>query len=139
MTIIVDSDALIGLLNKDDSHYLEASKILAELIKREDKLIYPSTTIAESSAVLQVRLKKPELSKEIINLLLDGKLIIEPVDEDLLKKASALLKPGRESSHNTLFDGIVAAAAKKNKTKMVFSFDKWYKKLGLTLASSLAN
>lgn len=137
MTIIVDSDALIGLLNKDDSHYLEASKILAELIKREDKLIYPSTTIAESAAVLQVRLKKPDLAKEIVNLLLEDKLIIENVDEILLKKAAAFLKPGKESSHNTLFDAIVAVTAKKHKTKIIFSFDKWYGKLAFKLASSL--
>ncbi len=136
MTIIVDSDGLIGLLNKDDTHNSMAMRILEKLTEQEAKLIYPVTVITESSTVLQVRLGKPEMANHITQLLLNGKLIIETVDEELLKQAVKLLKPGG-SKHNTLFDAVVAEVAKKHNADAIFSFDRWYKQLGYKLASDL--
>ena len=133
MTIVVDSDGLIGLINKDDSHNSISVSILEKLIQKEAMLIYPATVIAEATAILQIRLERPELAAQILKLLLDGKLIIEAVDDMLLKEASLLLKLGMRK-HNTLFDAIVASVAKKHKADAIFSFDKWYTKLGFKLA-----
>ena|SRR3989344_4880759 len=137
MVVIADSDSLIGLLNSEDAHYQTAASIMQELIKQEARIIYPVTVIAESATILQARLKRKNLAKLIINLVLEDKFIIEPVDEKMLQQATSLLDPVKDSSHNTLFDAIVATVAKKHKTKLIFSFDKWYEKLGFKLASSL--
>ena len=136
MTIIVDSDGLIGLFNKDDAHNATSIFTLEKLIAKEAKLIYPATTLTEATAILQIRLKHPELATKIVDLLIDGKLIIEPVDEILLKEAVTLLKPVG-NKHNTLFDAVVATVAKRYKADAIFSFDKWYKKLGFTLVSDI--
>ncbi len=43
----------------------------------------------------------------------------------------------KKSKHNTLFDAVVAATAKKYQADAIFSFDKFYKKQGFKLASEL--
>lgn len=136
MIIIVDSDGLIGLLDKNDAHFLSTQSILQKLTHKEAKFIYPATVITESTAVLKLRLQRPELAEKIMKLLLEGGLIIEPVDEDALKKAAILLN-GKGNKHQTLFDGVVAAIANKYSADAIFSFDKFYKTKGFKLASEL--
>jgi predicted nucleic acid-binding protein len=136
MIIVVDSDGLIGLFNKDDAHFQSTQSILLNLTKKSTKFIYPVTTITEATAILKIRLKKPELADQITNLLLSDQLIIEPVDEYLLKEGAKLLTGG-SSAHDTLFDAIVAAIAKKYKADAIFSFDKFYNTKGFKLASDL--
>jgi len=137
MTIIVDSDGLIGMLFKDDAHFLSAQVIIQKLSKRETIFIYPATVITESTTILKIRIKKPELADQIAKLLLSGQLVIEPVDEELLKKAVNLLAGKKGSEHNTLFDAVVAAVAEEHKADAIFSFDKFYKTKGFKLASEL--
>lgn len=136
MTIVVDSDGLIGLLNKDDIHNLESTRILTKLTQQEATLIYPATVIAESTTLLQTRLKKPMLAAQIIELLVTDRFIIEPVDKDTLKVATSFMKPDG-SKHDTLFDAIVAACAKTLSADVIFSFDTWYRKLGLKLVEDV--
>lgn len=137
MTIIVDSDGLIGLLDKSDAHFSTVQGILLKLTEKETKFIYPATVITESTTTLKIRLKKPELADQIAQLLLNGQFIIEPVDDFLLKEAVNLLKGKDGSKHNTLFDGVVAAVAKKYHADAIFSLDKFYKSKGFKLASEL--
>ena len=137
MIIIVDSDGLIGLLDKEDAHFLSAQTIIQKLVKKETKLIYPVTVITESTTILKLRLKKPELADQIVKLLLSGQFTIESVDEDLLKDAAYLLENKKGERHHTLFDAVVAATAKKHDADAIFSFDTFYKKKGFKLASNL--
>ncbi|MEK9179518.1 MAG: hypothetical protein AAB893_03555, partial [Patescibacteria group bacterium] len=41
------------------------------------------------------------------------------------------------SKHNTLFDCIIAAVAKEYRADAIFSFDKFYRKLGFKLAEDI--
>ena len=41
------------------------------------------------------------------------------------------------SKQNTLFDCIIATVARKYSAGAIFSFDKWYTKIGFTLASEI--
>lgn len=136
MIVIVDSDGLIGSLNINDIHHSVSTKILLALVKKSAKLIYPATTIAESVTFLQGRLNKPELAKEIIDRIKANQLQIEPVDQNVLQEASFLMN-FKGSKHNTLFDAIVAATAKKHNADAIFSFDKFYKTHGFLLAQEL--
>src|SRR3990172_3623342 len=102
-TIIADSDALIGLLNKNDNNSAKATDILEELIRQEVKLLYPVTTIAEATTTIQRKLSQPLLAPELIELIDTNELSIEPVDENILKEAIILFKP-KGSKQNTLFD-----------------------------------
>lgn len=137
MTIIVDSDGLIGLLDKEDAHYVSAQMILEKLVKEKTKFIYPVSVIIESTTILRLRLKKPQVADQIAHLLLSGLLLIEPIDEALLKKAVNLLGEKGGDSHNTLFDAVVAVIAQEQHADAIFSFDKFYKKNGFKLAEEL--
>lgn len=136
MIIIVDSDAFIGNLNPQDQHYLTTQQILRKLIKKSAKLVYPATVIVETATFLQGRLNRPDLAEAVVRLIKNNRLDIEPVDEEVIQKAS-LLMDFKKSKHNTLFDAIVGAVAQKYKADAIFSFDKFYKSKGFKLASEL--
>ena len=136
MIVIVDSDGLIGISNPEDAHYLVSIKLLQKLKKLNARLVYPATTIAESTTVLQVRLNKADTADQIIEFTKSGVFQIEPVDKTTLVNAAFFLSKER-SKHATIFDGIVAAVAQKHQADAIFSFDKFYKKKGFKLASEL--
>jgi predicted nucleic acid-binding protein len=133
-TIIVDSDGLIALFHEADVHAQKAIQILEYLSEKGVHILYPATVITETTALFQRRLKQPKLAAKIAQLITDNQLEIIPVDHETISAALAYFKPEAGSSHNTLFDAIVAAIAKKYKAKTVFSFDGWYKSVGLQLA-----
>ncbi|KKQ66988.1 MAG: hypothetical protein US86_C0002G0105 [Candidatus Daviesbacteria bacterium GW2011_GWA2_38_24] len=92
--------------------------------------------IAETVTFLQGRLNQPDQAFEIVKLLNKGQLRIESVDGAILQEAS-LLMDLKSSKHNTLFDAIVAAIAKRHQADAIFSFDRFYKSKGFKLASEL--
>ncbi len=132
-TVIVDSDALIALLNKDDLLAGKAVKTLEGLYKLEVKLLYPATTLVETTTTLQRRLSDASLTKEIIKMINESQFPVIAVDQEIIKMAESLFNPSG-SQQNTLFDAVVAVIAKQQKADAVFSFDGWYEKVGLTLA-----
>jgi predicted nucleic acid-binding protein len=136
MKVIVDSDGLIGLSNKKDSHYLDSVDLLGKLQKWGVELIYPVTMLAEATAVLQIRLNKQEAANLILESIKSGEFEIEPVDDSLLLIAIRYLQSSR-NKHITLFDGIITAVAEKYQADAIFSFDKFYKSQGFKLASEL--
>lgn len=136
VTIIIDSDGLIGSLNLDDVHYAVCKKTLLKLLERNATLIYPATTIAESVTLLQGRLNKTELARAVIQKVITGKLFIETVDDRIMRGACSLMNL-KASKHHTLFDAIVAVVAEKHHADAIFSFDSFYKKKGFRLASEL--
>lgn len=136
MTIIVDSDGLIGSLNPSDVHYLISQTILHKLSKKSARLIYPATVIPETVTFLQGRLNKPDLANDVIQLVNNNQLIIEPVDAVVLREASPLMNL-KASKHHTLFDAVVAVIAQRYNADVIFSFDKFYKSKGFKLATEL--
>jgi predicted nucleic acid-binding protein len=135
-TVIVDSDALIALLNKDDLLANKAIKTLEGLHKLEARLLYPATTLVETTTTLQRRLSNATLAKDIVKMIKESQFPIIAVDQEILELAEALFDP-YGSKQNTLFDAVVAAIAKKQKADAIFSFDVWYEKIGLTLAFNI--
>lgn len=136
MTIVVDSDALIGSLNPQDFHYNVSQKILHKLTKKDAKLVYPATVIVETITFLQGRLNQPKLADRIINLVKHNLISIETVDAEVIKRAGEMMDFKR-SKHHTLFDCIVAVIAVEIKADAIFSFDRFYEKKGFKLASDL--
>lgn len=136
-TVVVDTDALIALISKDDALAAKAIETLESLYKREVKLLYPSTTIVETITTLQRKLSKPSLAHEINQMIRSGQFNIISVDQTTLELAETLFKPSG-SKQNTMFDATVAAIAMAIEADAIFSFDKWYEKIGLRLATSLA-
>ena len=135
-TVVVDTDALIALVNKDDALASDAVRTLQDLYANEVKLVYPSTTIVEAITTFQRKLSNSSLAGDIAQMLRGGQFNIVPVDQNILEEAELLFKPDG-SKQNTMFDAVVAVVANAINADAIFSFDRWYEKVGLRLASSL--
>ena len=133
---IGDADALIALSNKSDSNHEAAKQILTNL-SSETSVIFPTTAICEAVTVLRGKLNKPTDAAQVVQQLRAGGIPLESVDQAILLEAEKLYDP-LASKKNTLFDAVVAAIAKQSQADAVFSFDQWYQKIGLKLASDLS-
>jgi predicted nucleic acid-binding protein len=136
-TVVVDADGLIALFSKDDAHAEKAILLLQELAREEAKILYPSTTLVEAATTLQRKLHQPQLAAQIADLVKAKQFPIESVSEETFSVAVTYFKPTETSKHNTLFDAVVAAVAKKTNADAIFSFDKWYTKQGFVLVAEL--
>jgi predicted nucleic acid-binding protein len=136
-TVVVDADGLIALFSKDDAHAETAMVLLQELVREEAKILYPSTAIVEATTTLQRKLNQPQLAAQIAELVKENQFPVEAVNEETLSDAVTYFKSTERSKHNTLFDAVVAAVAKKTNADAIFSFDKWYTKQGFVLVAEL--
>lgn len=134
--VIGDADGLIAVMHEEDKNHLRAKETVAKLLQNDGQVIFPLTTIVETITTIKRKLDMPELAELVVKQVTHGTLAIENTDTDLLENALKIFDP-KGSKQNTLFDAIVAALAKKKKTDAIFSFDKWYKKLGFKLATDL--
>lgn len=137
--VVVDSDVLIALFNKNDTNFSKVEKLFKFFYEQKVRIIYPSTTLVETVDTLQRRLKKHHEAAQVVKLITEAKFAresIEAVDGDYLKEAAKIFQSGI-SNRTTLADAVVAAVARKNKADAIFSFDDWYSKLGFTLAVNL--
>lgn len=134
--IIVDADAIISLVTADDENHPKTKRIMQHLATIEAYILFPTTAICEAVTVLKRKLNKPEDAASVVKKFQSGNFPIQAVDQEIFDLAADLFNP-HGSKQNTLFDAVIAAIAKKYNADAIFSFDKWYKTQGLTLASDL--
>lgn len=131
---IADSDAIIALMSVNDAHYEKARMISQYCIDHDISIIFPTTAICEATAVLQKRLNNPQGASRVIAYVQDATFPLQAVDQEILLSALTLFNPNG-SKQNTLFDAVIATLAKQLDADAIFSFDGWYRKVGLTLVS----
>lgn len=136
LIVVGDTDGLIAILHEEDTNHKKAVETVTQLLQHDAQTVFPLTTITETVTTLKRKLNKPDLAAKVIEQITSGKLSIENVDIDMLNEALKVFDP-RNSKQNTLFDALVMATAKKLGTKVIFSTDEWYSKLGFTLAVNL--
>lgn len=134
--IIGDTDALIATLNPTDNHNDEAIGILQKIAYMKANLFFPTTTIAEAVTALRRKLSLPEISQLLVEKCKNGEISLMPVDSEIIAIAANFYDI-KTSKQNTFFDAVVASVAKKYDASFIFSFDKWYEKLGLQLTNRL--
>lgn len=136
-TLIVDSDALIGLIHKDDALNNKCTEILTFLLKNNFSVVMPYAIVLEAATALtRSSIRRPDLAVSLLNYY----LTVEKANKNFNFEVADLvvkLYDIKTSKKNTPFDHYVLALAKKNNIKYVFSFDAFYKKNGLTLAEDL--
>jgi len=89
------------------------------------------TTVLEASTTLSRSINRPDLAKK---LLQDFAQIKQPSFLEIgIAPLVAEAFDEKASKRNTPFDHYVAAVAKLNDIKLVFSFDSFYEKQGLKL------
>jgi len=81
-------------------------------------------------------LNKPDDAGSIIKKFQRGDFPVQGVDQQILTDAAQLFNP-LASKKNILFDAVVAAIAKYHHADAIFSFDGWYRKIGLLLTDDL--
>lgn len=134
--VIVDSDAIIAQTNPKDIHHKRAFEISQNLISINAQVLYPTTTIAESTAFMQRALNSTASAYGTVELMTSPDAQVVEVNKQILTHALKFFTPVT-SKKNTLFDCIVAAIAEEHKADAIFSFDNFYKKMGFKLASEL--
>lgn len=136
LVVVGDTDGLIAILSKEDSNHERAVVAATKLLQLDAQTVFPITSITETVTTLKRKLNKPDLVASVILQITGGALSIENVDTKMLDEALKVFDP-RGSKKNTLFDALVVATAKKLNTKIIFSTDEWYTKLGFKLALDL--
>lgn len=135
--VIVDSDALIGLIHEDDQLHSRCLNVSNYLSLNSLGTIVPYPIVLEAAATLarDKTIKRPDLAAKLLS---DFASIEEepPYSEDVAGLVAELYDP-KTSKKNSPFDHYLLALAQKNTIKYVFSFDTFYKKNGLTLAEDL--
>ncbi len=134
--VIADADALIAFANPDDIHHHRARVVNQSLDQQGFTILFPTTAIIEAVTTLQRKLTKPQIAAFIVDGVKEGTIATQEVDQDTLIQAVGLFNP-LGSKQNTLFDAVVAALAKRLNADAIFSFDEWYRKIGLTLTDDL--
>lgn len=133
--VLVDSDALIGLIHKDDALHRRAIAVSRYLSRNDFVVVIPYPIVLEAATALARGAKRPDLAKR---LLVDYSAFSQPelVENLIAKEVSKIFDP-KASKKNTPFDCYLVALAKLNKINFVFSFDSFYQKLGLTLVEEM--
>jgi len=132
--VLIDADALVGLINQSDALHSRSLRIVKFLAKNNLATIVLPSTILEAATALSRGIKRPDLTKE----LLTDYSRLEPVElpSEIFSKLLKIYNP-TETTKNTPFDYFLLAYARIKQIDFVFSFDRFYEKQGLTLAEKL--
>ena len=131
--VIVDSDALIGLISDDDKLHERCLQIQRYLIQNNLQLVIPYPIVLEAASALARVMNRPDLTAKLLN---DYEESDDQMDYKVATLVANLYNP-KTSKKNTPFDHYVLALAKKNNIQYIFSFDSFYKKNGLTSIEEL--
>ena len=134
--VIGDADAIVALSSKGDANHEKAKRILEELDTIEADVLFPISAICEATTAIQRKLNSPEAAEYVIEQVQAEHFYVQAIEREVLFEALKLFHP-HGSKKNTLFDALVAATAKRLNADAIFSFDEWYRKIGLTLAGDL--
>lgn len=135
--VIGDADSLVALASKNDANHERARKIVKALKVENYVVVYPNTAILEAMVALKRKLNLNDKAQLIARQFLRGVIRVIWVEEEIQKNALNFLMENSKSKKNTVFDCLVVASAKKISAVGIFSFDKWYSRLGFKLAHEL--
>ncbi len=101
MTIVIDTDALVGLANADDSHHTQALRLAEELITRQASIHILPTTLAEFALVATTKIGLARSQKAAHHVR--ARYALMDVQGDITDEALNLYAK-QTSKENSLFD-----------------------------------
>lgn len=136
--ILVDSDALIGLIHKGDALHDRCLMISEYLSSKSLATVVPYPIVLEAATTLarDKTIRRPDLAAQLLSDFASTENI--SYNSDVSELVSKLYKTNT-SKKNSPFDHYNLALAKKNNMKYIFSFDSFYKKNGLILMEEAIN
>lgn len=129
MTILVDTDTLIGLTIASDVHHLRVVE-LYKALPPDATLYVLSDTLCEFATLATIKVGRANAQRAVADIVNSHVLVT-------LEPQSALeavhIYQGQTSKEHSLFDCAVMAAATFLSADCIFSFDKGYTQNGYTL------
>ncbi len=135
-TVIADSDVIISLYCEDDVNHSKVFDLIKTAAEKSYEIHYPNTVILEAVTSLRRALNKPDVALKVTEMFKNDEFNIIYVEEEIQKLASEIFATTK-SKQNTIFDCVVLATAKLTKAAGIFSFDDWYKKMGVKTLKDL--
>lgn len=136
MKVLLDSDGIIATIKTEDTWFRKAQEINNTIVQSGGLLYITPTTLAEALTTLQRKYNSRRMAEALYHWLKTSGAQLIAVDEELINLAFEIFSTS-QSKKNTIFDAINIAVMKKHQLDAIFSFDSWYKKQGLRLASDL--
>jgi len=133
--ILLDSDALIALINKEDELHKRVLKIQEKLTKAGAIFAISRYIIAETATFLTLRVNKKTADRFLKDLESQEILVINPTDE--LEKLTREFFFKQKSRNVTYFDCVNMAILTYYHWKTIFSFDRHYYQNNFLLAEDL--
>jgi predicted nucleic acid-binding protein len=130
MTVLVDTDALIGLADVADGHYEQSTRLAHALLQRQATIFILPTTLAEFALVASGKIGM-RATQQIVAVLIRSYTGVD-IDQTLVAGAKARYDVQTSKEHS-LFDCFVMEAAQRLAADCIFSYDKGYRQNGFTL------
>jgi len=134
--IVVDADAIVAQASPNDNLHVKSVEIATLLVQRNAQVLYPVTAIIEAITHIQRVLTNGQVAYGTLIAFIDSNVNAVEVNQETMKNALQFFS-ATTSKKNTFYDCIVAEIARKYKADAIFSFDRFYKRNGFTLASEL--
>lgn len=133
--VLLDSDALIALINKEDDLHKKALKIQDKLTKLGSIFVISRYIIAETATFLTLRINR-KIAVRFLKDLESQEILIIDSNEELEKLTKEFFF--KQKSHQvTYFDCANMAILSYYHWKTIFSFDKHYKQNNFLLAEDI--
>lgn len=132
--VFIDTNVFVAFKDNKDSTYKRARELYKILKLKKFKFFTSSDVIGESLTVISKKLGKLAANEFLSEIHTYAKEIF--IDKYLHKESRDVFK--RIKSKNISFiDCSSAVAMKRKKIKIIFSFDKDFRKLGVKLAADV--
>lgn len=129
MTLLVDSSAVLALLNSRDQWHETAVSVLQDLVAQKASLLMTNFLIAESHTLLLTRLGH-DLARQWLLTFDWNVLRVSPEDE---QAAREIIKKYRDKDFS-FTDATSFAVMHKYGIKLAFTFDRHFKQYGFDTA-----
>lgn len=130
--ILLDSDTLIALINKEDELHQRTLKVQDKLTKLGSIFVISKYIIAETATFLTLRINK-KMANRFLKDLESQEILIINTDEELEKLTKKFFFK-QKSRQVTYFDCANMAILKRYRWRTIFSFDKHYQQNNFLLA-----
>ena len=132
--VLIDADALVGLINQNDALHSRCLQVVEFLSKNSLATTVLPPTILEAATALSRGIKLPDLAKQLLADYSQLKPAVLP--SEIFSNLIGVYNP-TVTTKNTPFDYFLLAYAKIKQIDIIFSFDRFYERQGLTLAEKL--
>ncbi|MBI1863813.1 PIN domain-containing protein [Candidatus Woesebacteria bacterium] len=126
--IVADSSSLVSLASITDSNHKRAVQISTDIQKENFQLIIPGEVLTETTNTIGKKVGHQEAFGTATQIMKSSEIAVIDTNQNIRKNALQKFQNQPESVSFT--DCLVMSFADEYKTKLIFAFDKAFKKNG---------